>query len=609
MRLLNARTRHLEEFVGDDIPRYAILSHTWGPDELTYDNIARSERVPSNVKIDGCCRKALSHNLSYVWIDTICINKNSSAELSEAINSMFEWYRASAMCYAYLPDVSSVPNPDMELGDYAYFEHEESEFCRSRWFTRGWTLQELLAPKTVQFYDGRWNFISQKNERRFDVPDIYNDDPYLRSVSRKDHWFYTAVARITGIPRLVLQGETRLEEVCIAARMAWAANRQTTRKEDIAYCLMGIFGVNMAMLYGEGDRAFIRLQEEIIWKSDDESIFAWGFGSIGETRSTSTRFLASSPADFKGCDGVWKGLNKPEPAGSVSHRSYWESDISPHYSLTNKGLLIERRLLVLPPPFNAVVMPLNCSAPCEVGRSRETTTNRILALPLRGVARQGGRLWPDHWRRPITLDAGVFNSYASPVFQVYVDTQARHRTTSYRALRLCSRTCEESLSSKPKVLEMYPSWWFLTPPQDTPRFLGLRIQEDRLRPAPEWEHVLLRLVTPGDNQAYLIHLRFQFGFTEYQDEWEDWPHRFISTISGDCELMEQPEGDVALAQQLIETPKHMADFLNSGSWPRASQDGRVNLEMQFEDGDLTLTVINHSMKNPGCSCDTSEPPL
>ncbi|KAK4464055.1 heterokaryon incompatibility protein-domain-containing protein [Cladorrhinum samala] len=323
MRLLNAATRCLEEFVGDDIPRYAILSHTWGPNELTFDNLVRSEPVPSNAKIDGCCRRVLSRNLGYVWIDTICINKNSSAELSEAINSMFEWYRASAVCYAYLSDVSSLPDLDGKPPGYAYFVNKKSEFCRSRWFTRGWTLQELLAPETVQFYDADWKYIS------------------------KNSWFYAAVAQITGVPRLVLQGETRLEDVCIAARMAWAANRRTTRKEDIAYCLMGIFGVNMAMLYGEGDRAFTRLQEEIIRKSDDESIFAWGFGSTGETSSASTQFLASSPADFEGCEGIWKGVDKPEPEGSVTNRSYWERELTPHYSLTNKGLLIKRRLLAL----------------------------------------------------------------------------------------------------------------------------------------------------------------------------------------------------------------------------------------------------------------------
>ena len=165
---------------------------------------------------------------------------------------------------------------------------------------------------------------------------------------------------------------------------------------------------------------------------------------------------------------------------------------------------------------------------------------------------------------------------------------------------------------KATVLEIYPSWWFLTPAEDPEarHFSTLRIQEDRLRPAPEWEHVLLRLVPPGETQACLIHLRFQFTVREYQDEWEDRPHRSISTISDDCELMEQPEGDVSLAQQLIETPKHMADFFNSVSWPKVSQDGRVRLEMMRSlNGYLELAVITHSMTNPGCSCDTSEPPL
>ncbi|KAK0746756.1 heterokaryon incompatibility protein-domain-containing protein [Schizothecium vesticola] len=251
MRLLNARTKTLEEFFDDNIPRYAILSHTWGPNEPTYRDFAAPGNRDANVKIDGCCERALLDGYEYVWIDTICIDKSSSAELSEAINSMYTWYESAGVCYAYLSDVSS--DHDTPVAQLA---HPDTDFRRSKWFTRGWTLQELIAPRKVVFYNFRWLRIMEKRTR--------------------GNW-HSVLEKITGIPCEVLDGSASLTKITVAARMTWAANRRTTRKEDIAYCLLGIFKINMSMLYGEGDRAFTRLQEEIIRTSDDESIFAWGF--------------------------------------------------------------------------------------------------------------------------------------------------------------------------------------------------------------------------------------------------------------------------------------------------------------------------------------------
>ena len=163
--------------------------------------------------------------------DLCCIDKTSSAELSEAINSMYRWYQESGVCYAYLADVP--PNA----------------FSKSRWFTRGWTLQELIAPSTVIFLDQKWQEIGTKS-----------------SLQR-------VISEITGIPTDILLGGD-LEDASIAQRMSWASKRETTRVEDAAYCLMGIFSIHMPMLYGEGERAFIRLQEEIMRVSDDHSLFA-----------------------------------------------------------------------------------------------------------------------------------------------------------------------------------------------------------------------------------------------------------------------------------------------------------------------------------------------
>jgi hypothetical protein len=175
----------------------------------------------------------------YKWIDSCCIDKSSSAELSEAINSMYKWYANAQVCYAYLSDV------DVD-------QNAESALRLSQWFSRGWTLQELLAPRVVQFYDKNWLEIGTK-----------------QSLS----WL---LAEITGIGSGSLSGDKVL--TCIAQKMSWAARRKTTRAEDLAYCLMGLFDVNMPLLYGEGgQKAFIRLQTEIMATTTDESIFAWSY--------------------------------------------------------------------------------------------------------------------------------------------------------------------------------------------------------------------------------------------------------------------------------------------------------------------------------------------
>ncbi|KAI9773659.1 MAG: hypothetical protein M1840_006933 [Geoglossum simile] len=189
-------------------------------------------------KIKHMCDLTLEHGLGYAWVDTCCIDKSSSAELTESINSMFQWYRNAAECYVYLEDLP----PHAPTGD---------RLTSCRWFSRGWTLQELLAPEKVKFYDMAWNYRGSKLDL------IY------------------AISQSTGIPSGVLQGHDALASCSVAKRMSWAAHRQTMRVEDMSYCLMGIFDVNMPLIYGEGAKAFRRLQEEIIKRNNDLSIFAW----------------------------------------------------------------------------------------------------------------------------------------------------------------------------------------------------------------------------------------------------------------------------------------------------------------------------------------------
>jgi hypothetical protein len=191
-------------------------------------------------KVSNCCKEAKALGFSYVWIDTCCISKDSSSELSEAINSMFSWYSDASICIAYLSDVS--------------FEDAINEFRRSHWFSRGWTMQELIAPDDVWFYSKDWQFLG------------------LRSVLASE------TASITSIDDSVFYQHCQLKisRLSVAARLSWAANRSTTRAEDRVYSLLGLFGVNMPTIYGEGEQAaFFRLQVEIFKASPEHSIFAW----------------------------------------------------------------------------------------------------------------------------------------------------------------------------------------------------------------------------------------------------------------------------------------------------------------------------------------------
>ena len=255
MRLLSTDRAELQSFLSPEtVPGgYAILSHVWDEWEETVHTIEalryRCSREGTNPrdfaseKIRQSCLIAESHGYSWIWIDTCCIDKTSSSELSEALNSMFHYYSSAAVCYAYLRDV-----PTSSIGRY----DGASPFAKSRWHTRGWTLQELVAPSVVLFLSSEWKLLASKID------------------------LASELTHITGIPGVVLTMHLPHEAVSVAQRMSWASQRQTTRPEDEAYCLMGLFGINMPTLYGEGRNAFRRLQEEIMKETVDTSLFAWG---------------------------------------------------------------------------------------------------------------------------------------------------------------------------------------------------------------------------------------------------------------------------------------------------------------------------------------------
>jgi hypothetical protein len=336
MRLINVNTLELQSFNEDAIPDYAILSHTWGADEVSYQEIvwidrlksaskpidqtaapssstssstsettqetqsaailARLERTlrnylnlaasPNGVTQEDILRKsgyekivnaantARDLDCEWLWVDCCCIDKTSSAELQEAINSMYRWYREATICLVYLGDIASATFDPTSSN----LEVVEMAFHTCRWIKRGWTLQELVASADCKFYFQDWKFMIDKSE-------CLNE-----------------LSRATGIPTSVLDDPQSIHEVSVAQRMSWASGRETTRREDVGYCLLGLFDIQLPLLYGEGDKAFIRLQEEILKTTDDYSLFAWS--APASDNSNYRGLLARSPAEFRNCGSV-----------------------------------------------------------------------------------------------------------------------------------------------------------------------------------------------------------------------------------------------------------------------------------------------------------------
>jgi hypothetical protein len=243
MRLLyfgdDGKVSLTKDLLGNDtIPPYAILSHTWGDEEVTFEDLTHGAGLGKKgfEKIQFCMQQAAADGLHYSWVDTCCINKNDFTELQHAINSFFPWYRDADICYVFLSDVSATKRKaDSEAFQCVW----ERAFRDSRWFTRGWTLQELLAPRKLKFFSCEGKALGHVQELQY------------------------LIHSITKLPIAALTGDS-LEEFGIEERLGWTQNRTTTRDEDKAYSLLGIFGVHMPLIYGEGQKkAFRRLRKEI----------------------------------------------------------------------------------------------------------------------------------------------------------------------------------------------------------------------------------------------------------------------------------------------------------------------------------------------------------
>jgi len=276
---------------GDTIPSYAILSHTWGEDgdEVSFEDLSSGDNTYKNKigfeKVRFCGEQAHKDSLEFFWIDTGCINKVNKAELAHAIKSMFRWYQKAAKCYVYLTDVSTLnmdENGEPRRGTW------KLEFRNSRWFTRGWTLQELIAPLELEFFSRQVERLGSRS-----------------SLVQQVH-------EITGIPCSALQGDP-LSLFNIDERLSWKRDRRTKFEEDGAYAMMGLVDVDIAPLYGEGSEgAFKRLRDEV-YKNEK---------CIQDIRLTDPRDDKTRTEDTKG------GLLQESYRWILGHSSFkqWQND-------------------------------------------------------------------------------------------------------------------------------------------------------------------------------------------------------------------------------------------------------------------------------------------
>ncbi|PIL27090.1 hypothetical protein GSI_10230 [Ganoderma sinense ZZ0214-1] len=422
MWLLNTARAELKFFpTPESVPEgYAILSHVWDKKEQTFQEVqalrircAEDGTNPRDFvhdKVREFCILAERGGHEWGWADMCCIDKTSSTELSEAIVSMYRYYSLAEVCYVYLRDVPTASEDDLW--------RPKSAFRESRWHRRGWTLQELIAPSLVLFLSCTWEILGAKAG----LGDLLEE--------------------ITRVPAAVLRLADEPSDHCVAARMSWAANRETTRPEDEAYCLMGIFGIFMPPLYGEGRNAFLRLQEEILRQIDDPSIFAWGdvyspvaglpdkkellalwnFHALGIRGIGAHGCFAHSPSDF-----------------CLGHHMKRRTEHSPYLmeSLRERPKQSSISDLSKLPTFNITSYGVEAHLPVFQTRLKEFSGFVALLLGIEFVA-------SDH--RPRTL--GLFlreTTSPDPTRPLYGTISGRHPST-----RLCEFIGRE-LAAKPEI--------------------------------------------------------------------------------------------------------------------------------------------------------------
>ncbi|KAM0437891.1 hypothetical protein ACHAPT_002256 [Fusarium lateritium] len=447
MRLLNTKKVCIAEVHGVNIPAYSILSHTWSDEEIILQDVQSSSAYGSpwpdvteqSFYSQGVSKKkafskilqsvnlAARDGYQSIWIDTCCIDKTSSAELSEAINSMYQWYAKADICYAYLADVAPARAEDPSA--------TRSSFRQSRWFTRGWTLQELIASRQVEFFASDWSYLGSKNG---------------------DLEFTRLLNQITGIQLDVLTGQLSPQEVSLASRMHWAAHRQTTRMEDIAYCLLGIFDVNMPLLYGEGKRSFIRLQEAILSKEDDQSLFAWHSEPLAVNEGDQTWQMDSSSG--------FSGLLADSPA------SFWDNSeieltapltlTSSPPTVTSKGLGVDFLLLPCQDDHIGDEADFRVLLDCERTKDGQRESPVIYLKRIWGLGDQFARVRPD-LKTFVSPNIQLFEEAAHERVFVKQDPSSDIKTirvisASTDSLQLGTHLAHGQLTSDWKIKDAWP---------------------------------------------------------------------------------------------------------------------------------------------------------
>lgn len=461
MWLLNTKTEKIQFVADPELCQYAILSHTWRREgEPTFQDymslpvmsgrVAKEERLSKRVnpvkeerfaKVRETCRLARARNIPYAWIDNICIDKTSSAELTEAINSMFRWYKNAAVCFAYLADLPVGREKDLL---------QTLSLCH--WFRRGWTLQELVAPQTVEFYDEAWNLRGDK------------------------HGLCELLSAITRIDEDVLRDSSLLRNIPVARRMSWASRRQCTRIEDVAYSLFGIFDIHMPLIYGEGDKAFIRLQEAIAHDSTDLSLFAWTSLDNNYARQAHHGLFARSPTDFRHCDKLLRILSPVTP--------------TEEYSITNKGIRLTARMNEGESPDGEKDFLLNLDC---LDSSRQQPDGMHSIVFIRLVRTPHG--FVRHWAGlPVLVSAGAVQP--STPQTIYVPKTITPRESRHLAMRLAQRFHI-----------------------DINNRTGFAISYTRQYPLHLWEPEKRAFMTDGNDRFIgILHLRFQGGYVQEPPE-------------------------------------------------------------------------------------------
>ncbi|KAF4838825.1 Vegetative incompatibility protein HET-E-1 [Colletotrichum tropicale] len=433
MKLLHCITQKVYPFTYPPPVQYGILSHTWSSphdDEWAYyDSENQHADCGRQDIITRVCELALSHNLQYMWIDDACIDKSSSAEVSKAINSLAKYFRRATICFAFLVDLpcgASLPCKET--------------WARCQFWTRAWTLQELILPSKIQFYDAHW---------------------HLRG-ERSSESLYSIISGITGIDEDILNHQRTLQQASVARKMSWAACRKSSTPEDIAYSLLGLFDVYMPVIFGEGkDRAFRRLQEEIVKHNNDSSLFAWTSDDDKYCRglfaSSPDEFLLYAqhdschfPFDFKGFVTLTsKGVLVSGQFASVQDDLWLDLGVQAH----NKAQLNRQGVLLRQGPDGTFIRTISSDIQ-SLPASEKTTAMQVMVCEGEFDQNDG---YGDDWSSSASADV---ESCATSCYAPSSPSSFRILSTPERSIG----TEEPSLvditpiSSKPQIAQAEPGW-------------------------------------------------------------------------------------------------------------------------------------------------------